>query len=271
MRRRTGDGLNPRGRKTNKGGDPRGSHLLAAVRPHEPRGEHHLLVYRLLCHGGRAALRGSVRRAPRTRAVVGGSSPKGINLTRMAFFLCRAISGRRVPARPRQGMGFSLESRLSGANARRPHSSARDRRTERGTPVRSTPAFRVCRSRHARARETSARGGEQSVISRVASAGEATASRATASCSSTSTWRRTSSWSRGTSGRTCRRCCGRSSRTRCVQSSIGEVGRDARSTNPKKMRGARNETGVRIGSAFLPRRGANARAHRPLRKSASLH
>jgi hypothetical protein len=67
-------------------------------------------------------------------------------------------------------MGFSLESRLSGATARRPHSSARDRRTERGTPVRSTPAFRVCRSRHARARETSARGGERSVISRVAGA-----------------------------------------------------------------------------------------------------
>lgn len=111
MRRRTGDGLNPRGRKTNKGGDPRGSHLLAAVRPHEPRGEHHLLVYRLLCHGGRAALRGSVRRAPRTRAVVGGSSQKGINLTRMAFFLCRAISGRRVPARARVRVWVSVWNR----------------------------------------------------------------------------------------------------------------------------------------------------------------
>ena len=175
----------------------------------------------------------------------------------------------RSRARPRQGMGFSLESRFSGATARHPHSSARDRRTERGTPVRSTPAFRVCRSRHARARETSARGGEQSVISRVASAGEATAWCATASCSSTSTWRRTSSWSRGTSGRTCRRCCGRSSRTRCVRGSIGWVGRDARSTNPKKMRGARNETGVRIGSAAATL--ARARAHRRLRKSASLH
>jgi hypothetical protein len=90
------------------------------VRPHEPRGEHHLLVYRLLCHGGRAALRGSVRRAPRTRAVVGGSSQKGINLTRMAFFLCRAISGRRVPARARVRVWVSVWNRDCPAPPRAP-------------------------------------------------------------------------------------------------------------------------------------------------------
>ena len=148
----------------------------------------------------------------RARVQSWGARAKKHNLTRM---VCKAglfsVQRSRFPRVPcHEGMGFSLESGFPGSTARRPHSSARDRRTERGTPARSTPAFRVCRSRHARARETSARGGEQSVISRVASAGEATASRATASCSSTSTWRRTSSWSRGTSGRTCRRCCERS-------------------------------------------------------------
>ena len=120
----------------------------------------------------------------------------------------------------------------------------------------AAPPYFVCRSRLARVRETSARGGEQSVIFRVGSAGEATASRATASCSSTSTWTRTSSWSRGTSGRTCRRCCERSSRTRCVHGSIRWVGRDARSTNPKKMRGEKDRRFFffRIGDRPFPRR-----------------
>lgn len=127
--------------KTNKGRDPRGLYLLAAVRPHEPRGEHHLLVYCLLCHGGRAALRRSVRRAPRTRAVVGSN----LTLTRMKkakagiFRFCR---GKCAPARQvALGMGFSLDLAIPGATARRPHSSERDRRTERGTRAGSTPCF----------------------------------------------------------------------------------------------------------------------------------
>ena len=163
------------------------------------------------------------------------------------------------------GYGFQ-----SGFGNPRPHSAApalvgarsSDRTRYAGW---EHPVFRVCRSRHARARETSARGGEQSLISHVGSAGETTASRATASCSSTSTWTRTSSWSRGTSGRTCRRCCERSSRTRCVHGSIRWVGRDARSTNPKKMRGEKDRRFFFFGSGIVPSRGARlvSRKRRP--------
>ena len=50
------------------------AYLLAAV-PHESRGEHHLLVHRLLCHGGRAALRSSVRRGRGAQSLIESKFP----------------------------------------------------------------------------------------------------------------------------------------------------------------------------------------------------
>jgi len=95
------------------GGGGKRAHLLAAVRPDEPRGEDHLLVHRLLRHGARLSRTRSVRRAKPPRVVRDRrprqrkSTPRGAGDDSTPSLL----AGR--PPRARQVIGELLLARSS--------------------------------------------------------------------------------------------------------------------------------------------------------------